>query len=140
MALDRIIGGMAIAFGAFLLLYGIPANVRMVSGMMPYPALFPQIGAWMFIVLGAIQLGLGRDSFEFPGIRQFGVFLGVVGLTLLAVLGLERFGYLTVMIPLLAALALVSGERRWPWIAGIALGLPLCVWALFEFVLQRGLP
>lgn len=140
MILDRVIGGIAILFGGFLLLYGIPANVRMVSGTMPYPAMFPEIGAWMFVVLGAIQVVVGRASFRLPSARQFLVFLGVIGLTLIAVLNLERFGYLVVMVPFLAAITLISGERRLLWAALMILGLPAGVWFLFEFVLQRSLP
>lgn len=140
MTLDRLIGGIAILFGGYLLLYGIPANVRMVEGMMPYPAMFPQIGAWMFLVLGAIQLIVAHEKLDLPTARQFLIFLGVVGLTLIAVLMVENFGYLVVMIPLLAVLTLIAKERRPLWIVSMAVGLPLGVWLLFEFVLQRSLP
>lgn len=66
MTVDRIGGGIAVLFGVFLLLYGIPANVRMIDGAMPYPALFPQIAAWMFIGLGLVQMVFVKTKADFP--------------------------------------------------------------------------
>lgn len=140
MSLDRIIGGIVVVFGGFLLLYSIPENVRMIDRPIPYPAMFPQMAAWMFICLGAVQMLIGKARFEFPSGTQFLAFLGVIFLTLLAVLGLEKFGYLPVMIPFMAAVTLISRERRPLWVGVMVLGLPLGVWLLFEHVLQRPLP
>lgn len=140
MTLDRIIGGIAVCFGGFLLLYGIPANVRMVENAMPYPAMFPQIAAWMFITLGLAQMVIGKGEFNFPSARQFLAFLGVIFLTLIAVLFVEKLTYLPVMITLMAAIAFISQERRPMWLAIIVLGLPIGVWLLFEQLLGRQLP
>ncbi len=140
MTLDRIIGGIAIAFGGFLLLYGIPANVRTVQNAMPYPAMFPQIAAWMFIGLGAAQLFVGNSTFTFPSAKQFGAFLGVIFLSLVAVLFLEKLGYLPIAIGLMVAITILSKERRLLWMAVMTLALPIGVWLLFEQLLQRPLP
>lgn len=140
MTLDRIIGGIAVCFGGFLLLYGIPANVRMVEDAMPYPAMFPQIASWMFIGLGLAQIAIGKAKLEFPSGRQFLAFLGVIFLTLLAVLFVEKLTYLPVMITLMAAITFISHERRPMWVAIMVLGLPIGVWLLFEQLLQRQLP
>ncbi len=137
---DRILGGAAIAFGGFLLLYAIPANVRMVEGAMPYPAMFPQIAAWLFIVLGAIQIFFVRSEIEWPSARQAIMFGLAAVLTLAALLTLDRFGYLPVAIALMAAIALLVRERRPVWAAAVIVGIPVGVWLLFEQVLQRPLP
>ncbi|MBL4811401.1 MAG: tripartite tricarboxylate transporter TctB family protein [Rhodobacteraceae bacterium] len=140
MTLDRIIGGIAVAFGGFLLLYGIPANVRMVQNAMPYPAMFPQVAAWMFVGLGLIQLLVGKATFTFPSGKQFAAFLGVIFLVLIMVLLLERLGYVPVAIGLMVAITLLSKERRPLWVLVMVLGLPVGVWLLFEQILQRPLP
>lgn len=140
MNLDRILGGIAVLFGGFLYLYAIPANVRMVEGAMPYPAMFPQIAAWMFIGLGAVQMVIGKAKFTFPSAKQFLAFLGIIFLTLLVILFMEQFGYLVVMIPLMIALVILTNERRPMWMAVMVIGTPITVWLLFEYVLQRHLP
>lgn len=140
MTLDRIIGGIAVLFGGFLLIYAIPANVRMIDRPVPYPAMFPQMAAWMFIGLGVVQILVGKAEFEFPTAKQFLAFLGIVVLTLVAVLNIEKYGYLVVAIPLMAAITMVSRERRPLWMATMIIGLPIGVWLLFEQILQRQLP
>ncbi|MGR3659579.1 MAG: tripartite tricarboxylate transporter TctB family protein [Paracoccaceae bacterium] len=140
MTLDRIIGGIVVAFGGFLLLYFIPAHVRVIENRIPYPAMFPQMAAWMFIGLGLVQMLSGKAEFEFPSGRQFLAFLGVVFLTLIAVLFVEKIGYLPVMITFMAAIVIVSHERRPFWAAIMIIALPIGVWLLFEQVLQRALP
>ena len=137
---DRIGGGIVVLFGGFLLLYAIPANVRMIDGVMPYPAMFPQIAAWMFIGLGLIQMLFVKTEADFPSGIQFLAFLGVIFLTLIAVLFVEQLGYLPVMTALMIAVVLLVQERRPLWIAVMIVGFPIGIWLLFEQVLQRQLP
>jgi putative tricarboxylic transport membrane protein len=140
MTVDRIGGGIAVLFGGFLLLYAIPANVRMIEGAMPYPAMFPQIAAWMFIVLGFAQMIFVKTEVEFPSGKQILAFLITIFCTLIAVLFLEQLGYLPVMFALMVAVALLVQERRPLWVAVIIIGFPVGIWLLFENILQRPLP
>jgi putative tricarboxylic transport membrane protein len=140
MTVDRIGGGIVVLFGGFLLLYAIPANVRMIEGAMPYPAMFPQIAAWMFIVLGFVQMIFVKTEVEFPSGKQIVAFLATIFFTLIAVLFLEQLGYLPVMFALMVAVALLVQERRPLWVAVIIIGFPVGIWLLFENVLQRPLP
>lgn len=140
MTLDRILGGAAVLFGGFLLLYAIPANVRMVEGAMPYPAMFPQIAAWLFVGLGIIQFFFVKSEVEFPSLKRFATFFVAVGLTLIALLFVEQFGYLPVMIALLGSIIFLVRERRPLWMVVGVLGLPIGVWVLFELILHRPLP
>lgn len=140
MTVDRIGGGIAVVFGVFLLLYAIPANVRMIEGKMPYPALFPQIAAWMFIGLGLVQIVFVKTKSEFPSGIQFLAFLGAILLTLIAVLFVETIGYLPVMFALMVAIVLLVQERRRLWVVVMTLGFPIGIWLLFEQILQRQLP
>ncbi|WEX08098.1 tripartite tricarboxylate transporter TctB family protein [Chelativorans sp. AA-79] len=127
-------------FGAVLLLYAIPANVRMIPGALPYPALFPQIAAWLFIALGLIQVFFVNAQVQVPSARRI-LFFGLAAvLTLAALLLVDRLGYLPVMIALMAGVVWMVRERRWAWVAVVVLGLPVGIWLLFEQVLQRPLP
>jgi putative tricarboxylic transport membrane protein len=137
---DRILGTGAILFGVFLLLYAIPENVRQVRGALPYPAMFPQIAAWLFIGLGVLQVLFVKSELDVPSPRRLINFGIIAALTLLALLTINRFGYLPVSIALMACVAMLVRERRPVWIATIVLGLPIGVWLLFEQVLQRSLP
>jgi hypothetical protein len=140
MTSDRILGAAAIVFGGFLLLYAIPANVRTVQGVVPYPAMFPQIAAWMFIGLGAAQMIFVKSAVEMPSLMRAGMFAVAAAATLAALLTVDSFGYLPVMITLMAAIVLIVRERRAIWVATVIMGLPIGIWVLFEQVLQRPLP
>lgn len=140
MTIDRILGGAAVLFGGFLLLYAIPENVRMVEGAMPYPAMFPQIASWLFIGLGIVQFFFVKSEVEFPSFKRFASFFVAIGLTLIALLFVEQFGYLPVMIALLGSIIFLVRERRPLWMVVGVLGLPVGVWVLFEFILHRPLP
>lgn len=140
MTSDRLLGGAAIAFGGFLLLYAIPVHVRTVQGVVPYPAMFPQIAAWMFIGLGVAQMIFVKSAVEIPSIKQAGMFAIAAAATLVALLTVDSFGYLPVMVALMAAIVFVVRERRPVWVATVVVGLPVGIWLLFEQILQRPLP
>lgn len=127
-------------FGSFLLLYAIPANVKMVEGVVPYPAMFPQIAAWLFVGLGLVQIFFVKSEVEIPGARQLLNFGLAAFLTLVALLSLGAFGYLPVTILLMAAIAWMVRERRPVWLATVIIGMPVGTWLFFEYVLQRALP
>lgn len=112
----------------------------MIDGAMPYPAMFPQIAAWMFIGLGLVQMLFVKTKAEFPTGLQFIAFLGAIFFTLIAVLFVENLGYLPVMIGLMVAIVLLVQERRPLWVVVMIIGFPVGIWLLFEQVLQRQLP
>lgn len=142
MTTDRILGGIAVLFGGFLLLWGIPANVKTVPGIFVYPnpALFPQIAAVLMIALGAMQMVFTKTKADVPTLRKVLLFLAVAGATLLAMLGIRVFGYLPVAFALMILVCVITGERRPVWLATVIVGLPIGIWLLFEQVLDRPLP
>lgn len=142
MTTDRILGGIAVLFGGFLLLWGIPANVKTVPGIFVYPnpALFPQIAAVLMIALGFMQMVFTKTDADVPSLRKFLLFLAVAGATLLAMLGIRVFGYLPVAFALMVLVCVITGERRPVWLATVVVGLPIGIWLLFEQVLNRPLP
>lgn len=142
MTSDRVLGGFAVLFGVFLLLYGIPANVKMVSGIFVYPnpALFPQIAAVLMIALGVMQMVFTKSRADVPTLRRVLLFLAVAGATLLAMVGIRTFGYLPVAVALMVLVCLITGERRPVWLLTVIVGMPVGIWLLFEHVLSRPLP
>jgi hypothetical protein len=140
MTTDRILGGIAVLCGGLLLLWGIPANVTATAMLFPNPALFPKIAAWLFIGLGLAQMAFVRTPAPEVGTRQLLLFAAAAGGTFLAMILIDRVGYLVSAIGLMAAICAITGERRPFWTAGVVLGLPVAVWLLFEQVLNRPLP
>lgn len=142
MTTDRILGGIAVLFGGFLLLWGIPANVQMVSGIFVYPnpALFPQIAAVLIIALGIMQMMFTKTKADVPSLTRFLWFLAVAGGTLLAMVGIRVVGYLPVAFALMVLVCLITGERRPVWLITVIVGMPVGIWLLFEQVLNRPLP
>ncbi len=140
MSADRILGGAAVAFGGFLLLVAIPRNVVSTGGLTLNPALFPQLAAWLFILLGALQMLFPAAAPEMPTLRECGRLLVAAAATLACLLLMPAIGFPFAMIVLSAAMALLSRERRLVWLATTVLVLPLGVWSFFELVLGRPLP
>lgn len=142
MTVDRLLGGMFALFGIFLLAYAIPANVQTVPGLLvfPNPALFPQVAAGLFILLGLLQMLFVKTSADLPGWKRLGLFAAAAGATLAAMLLIDDLSYLPVAIGLMVAVCLVTGERRPLWLGTVIVGLPVGTWLLFEQVLQRPLP
>ena len=142
MTADRILGGAVALFGVFLLLWGIPENVRSVPGIFVYPnpALFPQIAAVLLVGLGVMQMAFTKTNADVPSFRKFALFMAVAGATLLAMVGIRAFGYLPVAIALMVLICLITGERRPLWLATVVIGLPVGTWLFFEQILSRPLP
>ncbi|WP_373356186.1 tripartite tricarboxylate transporter TctB family protein [Pseudoroseicyclus sp. CXY001] len=138
--LDRIVGVLVTCAGIWLLVYGIPQNVDHQGYESPSPRLFPQIGAWIFVIFGILQVLFVRTGTNLPALRDFLRFLLVGALLLGMVWLMETFGFLVGAMALLAALMFVVFETRKLWIAIAVFAVPVCVWVLFEIVLQRPLP
>lgn len=140
LSLDRILGGATILVGGFLFLYMIPANVKSVPGSVFSPSLFPNIAAWMIIVLGVVQILSTPTKIDLPPAREVLRLLLVDGLALATLFLMEHVGYIPAAIALMVAVVLMVYERRPLWIVVTVLALPLGIWAFFEVLLSRPLP
>src|SRR5690554_6684441 len=101
MSLDRMLGGVAVIYDVFLLMYAIPQNVRSTGGLALNPALCPQVAAWLFIVLGALQMLLGTGPTQIPGRRELLRLALVTLLTLISLVAMQAAGFLVAMIGLM---------------------------------------
>ncbi|PCI05133.1 MAG: hypothetical protein COB78_00485 [Hyphomicrobiales bacterium] len=139
MNIERILGGGAAIFGAFLLLYLIPNFVTDSDGMMS-PTLFPSIAAWMFILFGSIQAITSSEPLKLPSAREF-IRSGMIALIVLAaILAMEWLGFLIVATAFMAILTMFMYERRPIWLVATIIVMPICVWLVFELLLRRPLP
>lgn len=138
--LERVLGTLVTLFGIWLLLIGIPINVIELGDEVPSPRLFPQIGAWIFVVGGFAQILFVKGNTRLPELRQFARYVLVSCLLLLMVLLMENFGYIVGAMALMAALMVVVFERRLLWVSIAVIAVPITVWLLFEKVLERPLP
>lgn len=139
MNIERILGGGAALFGAFLLLYLIPNYVTDSDGVMS-PTLFPSIAAWMFILFGIIQTIVSGVPVKLPSAREF-MRSGMVSvIVLIAIIAMEWFGFLIVAIAFMSVLTIFMYERRPLWLVATIVAMPIGVWLVFEFLLRRPLP
>lgn len=139
MNIERIMGGAAAAFGGFLILYLIPNYVTYVEGMMS-PTLFPSIAAWLFLILGLIQMITSSEPITLPSTREFlrTAVVALVMFTSIFVMG--WVGYLIVAFAFMAILTVFMYERRPVWMVSTIIVMPIGVWLFFEVLLRRPLP
>lgn len=132
-------GGAAVIFGGFLLLYLIPNHVSS-SGDAFSPDLFPSIAAWIFIVLGALQMILPSEPISLPSAREFKR-TGMVALVVLGtIVTMEWLGYIIVAITFMAIISWMMYERRPVWLIATIVAMPIGIWLFFEVLLRRPLP
>lgn len=139
-SLDRILGGTAALIGGFLLLYLIPANVASIEGSVFSPSLFPNIAAWLIVVLGLVQLISTPTKVDLPPGREVFRLILIDVLALVTLFLMEQIGYIPAAIVLMAAATMMVYERRPVWIITTVIAMPLSIWTLFEVILHRPLP
>ncbi|MGR3661775.1 MAG: tripartite tricarboxylate transporter TctB family protein, partial [Paracoccaceae bacterium] len=101
---------------------------------------FPNIAAWMIIVLGVVQFFSAPTEVDLPPTREVLRLLFIDGLALATLFLMEHIGYIPAAIALMAAATLMVYERRPVWIITTVIAMPLGIWTLFEVILHRPLP
>ena len=132
-------GGVTALFGGFLLLYLIPNNVTSSGGAFS-PDLFPSIAAWMFILLGAVQLIVPGESEPLPSRRELLRAAAIALIVLGMILAMEVLGYIIVSIVFMGVVAWFMYERRPIWLVATIIAIPIGIWLFFEVLLRRPLP
>jgi putative tricarboxylic transport membrane protein len=140
MLVNRIVGFVFASFGAFLLLFAIPAYVSNSGTLFLNPALFPNVAAWMLVGLGVLQFVVGGSNPPLPSRTEVMRLALIVALTVAAALLLERFGYLVTSFALMTAVIVMIHERRFVWAAITIAGVPTGIWLFFVVLLDRPLP
>lgn len=140
MLINRIVGFVVAGFGAFLLLFAIPAHVSNSGTLFLNPALFPIIAAWMLVGLGLLQVIVSGPTPALPSRMEVLRFALTAALTAVSALVLERFGYLATSFALMAAITIMIHERRLVWAATTIAVVPTGIWLFFVVLLERPLP
>lgn len=138
--IERIAGLFVFLAGVWLLVFGIPMHIELIGYENPSPRLFPQIGAWLFVVTGLALTAFPKTPKPLPDLRLVLRYILVSALLLIMVVLMENFGFLIGAMALLAALMVIVYEKRWMWIGIAVVAMPVFIWLMFEIVLKRPLP
>lgn len=137
---DRLSGAVVLLFAVALWAVVIPDQVDSASYGWMRPRTMPTVAAVAMGLFGALLV-------IFPSARPVAVSvepvlrIGAVGvLAGAAVLAFGVFPFIVVA-PLAAlGLALMIGERSWPWLAAATVGVPGVIWLVVGWLLGRPLP
>ncbi len=137
LSLNRLTGAACALAGLCLLLVVIPDQVEAIEDSGIQPATVPRAIAWVLMVAGAFHAVFPTGDTPFDGREALRVvlYLAIVGT---GVYLISEVGFVYVAPALVLTIMLVMGERRWSvlWTAA----LPVGVWAILEFLLERPLP
>ena len=137
LSLNRLTGAACAIAGLLLLLVVVPGQVEAIEDSGIQPATIPRAIAWILIVAGTIHTLFPTGDTPFDGREavRAALFLILVGG---GVILMSEIGFVYVAPGLVLTIMLVMGERRWYvlWTAALPIGL----WAMLEFWLERPLP
>ncbi len=136
---NRISGLGVAAFGAALLLWIIPTHTETVTSGWITPQTLPRACAIALILLGLWMAVIPGGAVNLDKTEAALVML-VALVSAVAVWAMGKFGFAYVAPVLAAAIIMVIGERRWPWILVGVLGAPSLIWLLVQVILNRPLP
>jgi hypothetical protein len=145
---ELIAGIIVLVFGLVLIFWIIPDQSERVSDVSIQPAVYPLIAAWAMVGFSAVLIAgrltlLTSQGESRPGPFDAAAWLHLVfmlAILLAALLAFAYLGFIVGGIALVAALMLYMGARNPVVLVGIAVGIPLVIWAFFELLLERSLP
>lgn len=139
MTLNRLSGILTALLGLALLFGVIPNHTETTDYGWLRPATLPNIAAIIIVVSGCIHLIFpkGKAEIDWRITTRVLLFLGigVLGLWLMS-----RLGFVIGAPVLMLVLMLVTGERRYHWLAIGIIVLPSLTWFCVDFLLKRPLP
>jgi len=140
-----LIGVIAMAVGAILLLWVIPTQTTPAIFASVPSRMYPDVGTWLMIVAGAALMISGvfatRERVDQSRTaRQTVTFLIAVILLSVATLIMPRLGFVLTGAAISFGTVLLMGERRVPVLSAITILVPAAIWAAFVLLLGRPLP
>jgi len=137
LSLNRWTGIACSVFGLCLILFIIPDQVDAIEDSGIQPTTIPKATAWIILVAGAIHalFPTGDTTFDKEETVRAAIYLAIVGG---GVFAMSQVGFEYVAPVMILAIMAVMGERRWYVLWTIA--LPVGIWAMLEFWLNRPLP
>ncbi|MFV0512554.1 MAG: tripartite tricarboxylate transporter TctB family protein [Jhaorihella sp.] len=139
MSANRLSGLFFIAFGVLLFAVVIPWQVETVAYGWLKPRTLPRILAVFMVICGAILAiwppadRMGRDT-RWSRAALFAALLAA------ALALMSRLGFVLIAPVMALVIMLLAGERRPLWLILGAGGMPLLIWLVVAWLLERPLP
>ncbi len=137
---ERLIGLFCLVLAAALYLLVIPAQTEVENSGWLRPQTLPNLAAWLIALCGAAMLlvpGHQPPAPHAPTLARAAVNLALL---LAGVALMSAVGFIWAAPAIALAIMLMIGERRLPWLALGALGMPLLIWFAVAVLLDRPLP
>lgn len=136
MNIERLVTLAIILGGLLFLLQVIPAEVETVDYGRMGPQTLPKIVTIIIILAACIQFFTEQTSIRFEPliVLRTAIFIGLI---ILSVYLMTLLGFEYVAPPLALIVMVMIGERRWYWLVGGALVVPIGCWLIVEKVLGR---
>jgi len=136
---NRLVGAAVLAGALALWFWLIPWQVDAADTGFMRPQTLPQTCAAGLGIGGLLLIAFPAGATRFDARRTLKSAC-LLGAALITVWTMAHLGFLWAAPLLSAILALSLRERRWPWLAATAIGLPLAIWLIVEPLLGRSLP
>jgi len=137
---DRLAGAAVMLCALLLWRVAIPDQVDAADYGWMRPRTLPLILAAALGLTGALLMAFPAAR---PVPQATRPALRLAGITLLAALcvaTIGAFGFVATAWAVALGLALLVGERRWPWLVGVAVLVPGAIWLTVSVLLHRPLP
>lgn len=139
MSLNRLSGLFFVLFGLTLYFVIIPYDTEVVDYGWVKPQSLPNAMAWIMVITGAIHTIRPTGEIDFEA-RKATLALLYFALIVAAIFLIGRFGFAFVSPFFALALMMLIGERRPFWLGLGVIVLPLLIWFVVTFLLERPLP
>lgn len=137
--LNRLSGLFIALFGVLLLIWVIPNHTETADYGWLRPATLPNIMSICMIILGLFHFVFPTGKAELDGALTLR-FLLIFLLCLVALLLIKYIGFVFVAPGLAMIVMFLIGERRPKWLLTGIIIIPVSLWAIVVFVLERPLP
>ena len=138
MTAERFLTGAIVIFALLFLFWIIPQQVETVDFGRILPSTVPTIALTILAVAAAVQLFTSKVSIVVDVLVCVRAVL-FVGLMVLAIWLMEKFGFEYIAPILALSVMLLIGERRWYWLLVGGCVVPIGVWLIVERLLDRTL-
>ena len=147
---DRLVGAGVVISGLLMLFALIPAGIVVPGNLKTLslsPDFWPKIVAGIFVLMGLLMIAKPEVPSEESTGMSLAVFVSrlprlatVLAALFAFYLAIPRFGMVVPAMLLIFGLMVFAGERRWSWMIGISLIVPVLLYWFFVSVASIPIP